>query len=127
MKILEDCYGCGLCAFSCPHGAISPVEGAFSYKVHPLRCNDCGICVPLCPLDVIVEDPEFAVCHGRGCPMSSSRLGGWECSEGRVLCLRCGSVLWKPPEAAEFMCPACQLELSLSCPKVKKLQSGTAA
>ena len=37
--------------------------------------------------------PRVTVCHGRGCPLSSSRYANTECSEGELVCPTCGSML----------------------------------
>ncbi len=127
-KVLDECYGCGICKFSCPRGAISPA-GTYPirYVVNPILCNDCGRCAALCPVDALVPDPRFTACHQRGCPMTSALLQGWSCSEGRSLCPQCGAVLWKPPTTSEYACPRCDLGMRIICPKTRKLEAGRAA
>jgi ferredoxin len=121
-RVLETCIGCGACEFACPSAAISQSEGfPVVYAVDPLRCNDCAECVPVCPVDALGPDPEWAVCHGRGCPLSSSRYAGWECSEGQERCDRCGSMLWRPA-GGEWVCSYCRLGeggRGASCPKTR--------
>ena len=84
---IEECLGCGACESACPQGAVSQ-GGAFpvSYEVDPLLCNDCQQCLVVCPVDGLLPDADWTVCHGRGCPLSSSRYAGTECSEGRDVC-----------------------------------------
>ena len=82
-------------------------------------------CLVVCPVDGLVADTDWAVCHGRGCPLSSSRYAGVECSEGRQLCPTCGSVLWRV-EGGEWTCRVCAAAADgsrvASCPKVKRMQ-----
>jgi ferredoxin len=121
-RVGDGCIGCGACEFAGPSGAISQADGfPVVYVVDPLGCNDCAACVVVCPVDVLAPDPEWAVCHGRGCPLSSSRYEGWECSEGEQRCEVCGSMLWRPPEGA-WVCSRCRLGeegRGASCPKVR--------
>jgi ferredoxin len=124
-RIAAGCIGCGACEFTCPTGAISQ-DGGFpvTFVVDPLACDDCSRCVALCPVDVLVPDPAWAVCLGRGCPLSSLRYAGWECSKGAHRCVQCGSMLWRPPDG-EWVCSRCRLGeggRGASCPKVRQAE-----
>jgi ferredoxin len=49
----ELCLGCGLCAQTCPTGAVS-----FSWdyaEIDQSRCNQCRLCLDVCPQGAIVE------------------------------------------------------------------------
>src|SRR5664280_397591 len=86
--------------------------------------NDCSRCLAVCPVDGLVVDSSWVVCHGRGCPLSSKRYAGWECSEGQERCEACGSMLWREP-GGEWGCSSCRTTVEegarhASCPKVRK-------
>jgi len=55
------------CVESCPVDCI--YEGARKRYIQPEECIECGACLPVCPVDAIVdepsEDPEWAVDNER--------------------------------------------------------------
>jgi len=119
----DECLGCGACESTCPPGAISQASGfQVLYEIDPLRCNDCDRCRAVCPVEGFLVDAEWAVCHGRGCPLSSKRYDGWECSEGTSRCPECASMMWRAP-GAEWACQVCADRVSgerhASCPKLR--------
>ena len=52
-----SCIGCGACEHACPGkvDAVFAVEGDFlgRFAIAIDDCIDCGLCVPLCPVDCI--------------------------------------------------------------------------
>ena len=49
----EKCKKCGLCAKSCPVGAISGVLGKEPFKIDVNKCIKCGLCMSSCPFKAI--------------------------------------------------------------------------
>jgi len=126
LRITEACFGCGACEFGCTQGAITQADGfPVVYVIDPLACNDCEDCVSMCPALAFEIDPDWAVCEGRGCPLSSKRYAGWRCTQGAWRCAECGSMLWRAPGGSEWLCRRCTLavgEHGASCPKVMQAE-----
>jgi len=50
-ETLGNCNGCGICAYSCPSGALKPeIPGIAPYWLEE-KCTDCGACVNACRKD----------------------------------------------------------------------------
>ena len=121
---LAECIGCGACESACPQEAVSQSEAfPVTYRVDPLLCNDCERCESLCPVDGFTIADGWAICHAKGCPLSSHRYEGVECSEGQSSCPTCGSVLWRRPGEA-WSCVACEAKSAgrplAGCPKIRR-------
>jgi MinD superfamily P-loop ATPase len=77
----DDCLSCGACLSHCRFGAIQ-VEGGGAgtarYRVDPVACEGCGVCVRFCPLDAIdfpeAECGRWFVSDTRAGPMVHARL-----------------------------------------------------
>lgn len=123
LRVLQDaCIGCGACEYACPSGALEKTDSFLGvFAIDPFRCDDCLKCVTKCPVDVIVPDPDWPVCHGRGCPLSSRRLAGTECSIFAATCGGCGGPLWRSG-ADVWLCPRCDQGRPVGCPKTRHLE-----
>ncbi len=99
-RVIEDaCIGCGACEFACPESALHKTDSFLGlFEIDPFTCNDCGDCVSKCPVVAIEPDPAWAVCNGRGCPLTSRRLAGVACSVWQQRCPGCGTTLWQLPD-----------------------------
>lgn len=122
-KVLDDaCIGCGACEYACPNEALSKTDSFLGlFIIDPYRCDDCADCLPKCPIDAIVQDPEWVVCHGRGCPLSSNRLGMVECNIFSDRCGSCGGPQWRSG-GDDWSCPRCDDHRKVGCPKIRMFE-----
>ena len=82
----DQCTECDLCRELCRFNAISA-----DYKVNPIDCEGCGVCVHFCPEDAI-DFPvstcgEWFVSDTRFGPMVHARLGIAEENSGKLVTL----------------------------------------
>ncbi len=120
--MIEDlCIGCGACDFSCPTGALTKTDSFLGlFVIDPFTCDDCGLCVQKCPVMAIVADPNWPVCRGRGCPLTSSRLVGVTCSIWQESCSDCGTAMWRRGDG-DWACPTCSWAMRVHCPRTRML------
>jgi NAD-dependent dihydropyrimidine dehydrogenase PreA subunit len=123
LKVLDDvCIGCGGCDYACPTGALAKTDTFLGlFAIDPYLCDDCMLCVPKCPEVAIVEDPAWPVCRAHGCPLSSERLEGVECSVWQQTCTTCGGPLWRDA-SSDWHCPRCDDGRKVGCPKIRHLE-----
>lgn len=74
----EDCTACGACETNCRFEAIRRASDGATYRVDPVGCEGCGVCVRICPAHAI-DFPErvsgeWYVSDTRCGPMVHARL-----------------------------------------------------
>ncbi len=123
-RVLEDaCIGCGACDYSCHTNALTKTDSFLGlFVIDPYTCDDCEKCVPLCPEGAIVPDPQWPVCQGRGCPLTSNRLAEVDCAIWQQVCDVCGTTLWRSHDHdSGWSCPKCGWGMKVLCPKTRHL------
>ena len=56
---IENCISCGLCARSCPPGALKVDRAAGTWTINRFDCVQCGNCVNVCPKKCLAIVPGY--------------------------------------------------------------------
>ena len=56
---IENCISCGLCARSCPPGALKVDRAAGTWTIDRFDCVQCGSCVNACPKKCLTMVPGY--------------------------------------------------------------------
>ena len=96
----ENCWGCGICAKVCPHGALEVTEQEGKrYMAHSLwRCERCGICESVCleagmsgtrieyvmnPMPPVLTALTYDTCRTCGSPVKTGKPLCFDCAAKR--------------------------------------------
>jgi MinD superfamily P-loop ATPase len=94
--VADKCVGCGRCAEVCHFGAPTcdgPANEviAKTYRIDPVACEGCSVCVHFCPADAIAFEPavngRWFVSHTRFGPMVHARLAPGQENSGKLVSL----------------------------------------
>ena len=105
---IEDCISCGLCARSCPPGALKVDRAAGTWTIDRFDCVQCGSCVNVCPKKCLTIVPGYtapAVQKGGEtftrpqAPAPAGRAGGKPVNAGDA-CVYCTLCAKKCPQGA---------------------------
>ncbi|AQP45227.1 4Fe-4S binding protein [Tessaracoccus flavus] len=105
LRITRDCTACGLCARSCPHGALgfAVVEGVAAIHHKLDACQGDGTCVAVCPEDAIVRDGTHRWAEVRDHPVV-------EVTALPVLrCGKCNAPFADNSDTPSALCPVCRV------------------
>lgn len=56
---IESCISCGMCARSCPPGALAVDRAAGTWTIQRFDCVQCGNCVNVCPKKCLKMAPGY--------------------------------------------------------------------
>jgi MinD superfamily P-loop ATPase len=83
IKADELCIECGKCEAECRFGAIKDL------KIDPIKCEGCGVCVQVCPVDAIKLEEKISgyafISETRYGPMAHAKLNIAEEASGKLV------------------------------------------
>jgi formate hydrogenlyase subunit 6/NADH:ubiquinone oxidoreductase subunit I len=56
---VSTCIMCGICAKTCPSGALTVDRKAGTWTINRFRCVQCGSCIRACPKGSLSMDPTY--------------------------------------------------------------------
>lgn len=89
----EVCEASGKCRDVCRFGAVGRFgeNGRVSFKIDPIACEGCGVCVFFCPVNAIVLEEvvngKLFISETQYCPMVHASLGVAEENSGKLASL----------------------------------------
>jgi MinD superfamily P-loop ATPase len=87
------CKASGKCRDMCRFGAVRRIvkDGQVSFKIDPIACEGCGVCVFFCPANAILLEEaingKWFISDTRYCPMVHASLGVAEENSGKLVSL----------------------------------------
>jgi MinD superfamily P-loop ATPase len=87
----EDCSECGKCIAACRFGAVARSKDSGKYRIDPISCEGCGVCVRVCPEKAISfperKAGEWFISETRFGPMVHAKLGAGGENSGKLVSL----------------------------------------
>jgi ferredoxin len=113
MRAADGCTACGVCARTCPTGALALTAGTETTDLflNPSACTGCGVCEQLCPESVLEVVPGVDLdLLDRGCrPIARAAA---------VRCVDCGESI--PAMPATVHLPPLPASLAGRCPRCRQ-------
>ena len=81
---VEDCISCGLCAHSCPPGALQVDRAAGTWTINRFDCVQCGNCVNVCPKKCLAIVPGYTAPAAQKASETFTPAQGTGCRAGRA-------------------------------------------
>jgi len=112
LRAADGCTACGVCARTCPTGALALSAGTetTNLSLNPSACTGCGVCVPLCPESVldVVRGVDLDLLD-RGC-QPIARVAAVSCADcgESIPALPAGVRLPPLPASLTGRCPRCR-------------------
>lgn len=120
------CMDCGICAQRCRFDAIGESDqgSLHAYRLDPVLCEGCGVCVDFCPEEAMslvpTQNGEWFLSDTRHGPMAHARLGVAQENSGKLVSLvrREGRVLAASHQRRLLLCDGSP---GLGCPVIASI------